>query len=188
MANRTFLSQADTPDTVRREMEPAGVIAAGSNCIPLYWYSLFESNCLVSNEVTLSDGRVMVYPHLVTSTAQARKRCLVRRNILERLTPEAHATLLGQWLTFLDAVELPFLHLDASELWMMLDEDDFQSELQNRLRIFDSPLPPQGPLWNNPLWLEMLDSVQIDPDDLPGTFRAFKLAGYAWGRPVPWAT
>src|SRR5262249_47920467 len=49
------------------------------------------------------------------------------RDILTRITPKDHIGLVDNWLQFIRDVERPFIHLDAAELSMMLEPEQFES-------------------------------------------------------------
>ena len=142
----------------------------------------------MTNKVVLNDGRMEPYPYLVTSTVEARERLSSRRKIFDLLFPDSLNKVTGQWMNFVETLNLPFIHLDAAELWMMTGPDDFDSFLRNSLRAFDLPAVTQD-LVNHAAWLEMLDVAQIDIRNLPtGNLVGHRLAGYSWGGPrLPWA-
>ena len=124
----------------------------------------------------------MSYPCFVTSTPDARARCARRKDILRRITPASHGSVLEAWFRFLDSVELAYIHLETAEFCMLAEGMD--RHLRTCLEAFDSP--PSSVLSAEPAWSEMLDVAQIDPDDLSGMVAGYKLAGYQWHRPVPW--
>src|SRR5262245_34145788 len=114
MANRTFLIQADSGDPVIREAAPRVALAAGSNSIPLFWFSLFDSSSIVSNVARFHDGTTETYLYLATSAEKAHSRSSYAREILTRITPKDHIGLVDNWLQFIRDVERPFIHLDAA--------------------------------------------------------------------------
>jgi hypothetical protein len=185
MANRTFLLQSNTLAPAPRGEPPSSAMSAGSNCIPVYWLSLFTVDCIVRNEVTVLGGRVQHYPHLVTTADQARGRSLERRALLAHVTPSSRVGVLEKWLRFIQRLDRPFIHLDTAELWMM-DANSFEHHIRNCLRAFDWHLE-EGGIEASEFWVELLDVAQIDLTDLEGTATPSKLAGYSWGgRPLPW--
>jgi hypothetical protein len=184
MGNRTYLIQASTPAPFEYDENSPNVLAAAKNCIPIYWYSLFEVSSMAANSVLCSDGSAFTYPCFVTPTSEARARCRARKQILERLTPSSHRSVLESWLSFLDLIELPFLHVNTAEFCMM--DDDSDRLIRACLEAFDAPPRPQTSFGADPAWAQMLDVAQIDPDDLAGTVMSHKLAGFQWIRPVPW--
>ena len=178
MANRAYLIESSEEDPVHRAGPPAKALAAGKNCIPVYWCSLFDTQCIRSNRATLLGGRSGVYSYLVTSSTQARARALQRQRWLEQVTPASHPAMMEQWFGFLNRIELPFIHLDAMEIWAMLEASEFDRYLQICLGAFERPAEAPS---KNELWLEMLDTAGIDANDLAGTVRGWKLAGHSWG-------
>lgn len=184
MANRTFLIQASTALPFRYDETWPDVLLAADNCVPVYWYSLFDSGCFIPNETPLHDGRVFTYPCLVTSTEEGRARCLRRRNILERLTPESCKSVLSDWFTFLGTVDSRYLHLNTAEFCMLAE--GYYEHLSSSVQAFDWP-PAASTFAGDAAWLEMLDMAQIDANDLAGTVTPSKLAGYSWNRQVPWS-
>jgi hypothetical protein len=180
MANRTFLVQADSGNPVVHEAAPRAALAAGSNCIPPFWFSLFDSSSIASNAVILDDAKRETYLYLVTSTEEARSRSSRARDILTRLASKDRVGVVENWLQFIRDVDRPFIHLDAAELWMMTEPDWFESYVRNGLRIFESQ-QVHTPGGDEGIWTELLDVAQIDLNDLAGTATAEKLAGYSWG-------
>src|SRR5215470_4738281 len=155
MANRTFLFQASEPVPFRYDDASPDVLAAGKNCIPIYWYSLFEADSLAPNSVLCSDGSAFTYPCFVTPTPDARARCLRRKQILERLTPASHRSVLDAWLDFLGRIELSFLHIQTAEFCMV--DDGFEEHFRACLGAFDAPPEPNGSFSERNDWAEMLD-------------------------------
>jgi|SRR5450756_778157 len=175
MANRTYLIQTSTPVPVRYNPSSADVLADAKNCIPIYWYSLFDGSSIVQNSIEAGDGQTMIYPCFVMSTADARTRSQHRKKILQRITPDSHASVLAGWFRLLDGIQLPYVHLDTAEFCMI--DESFNEHLVTSLLAFDS-LEPSAPFSTSPAWREMLDVAQIDPDDFSGTVAAHKLAGF----------
>jgi hypothetical protein len=181
MANHTFLIQASAPAPFQYDDNSPHVLAAAKNCIPIYWYSLFEPSSMAPNSVPCNDGSTFTYPCFVTPTSEARARCRNRKQILERLTPSSHRSVLNAWLGFIEAIETPFLHVNTAEFCMM--DDGYEEHFRSCLESFDQPPESFGA---DHAWLEMLDMAQIDPDNLAGTVVGHRLAGFQWSRPVPW--
>jgi hypothetical protein len=185
MANHTFLIEAENQMPIQRNEEPAIALAAGRNCIPVFWYSLFDESCIVTNKVLLQGGKLENYPYLVTSLNDARKRLSARHLLLESLLPEKIKAITDKWFGFVNSLNLPFVHADAAELWMMLGDDSFQSHIKNCMRAYDVRAPHE--LKESELWAEMLDVAQVDIANAGDNKIAYKLAGYTWGgKPVPW--
>jgi hypothetical protein len=184
MANRTFLIQSSTAAPFEYDESSPDVLAAANNCIPVYWYSLFDTSSLAENSVPMQDGSRMSYPCLVTSTSEAQGRCRGRKPLLEQLTPPSHTPVLDAWLRFVEAIEMPYLHVNTAEFCMMAD--GCGDHLQTCLEAFETPMAAEAAFSASPAWVEMLDVAQIDPDDLAATVAGYKLAGYQWARPVPW--
>lgn len=181
MANRAFLIQSSRPAPFQYDLDSPDVLAAASNCVPVYWYSLFDRGCIATNTVALHDGQTMDYACFVTPTIEGRARSARRKDILRCITPASHNSVLEGWFQFLDGVELPYIHLETAEFCMLAEGTD--DLLRASVDAFD--FPPSS-LSSHPAWLEMLDIAQIDPNDLTATVAGHKLAGYQWERPVTW--
>jgi hypothetical protein len=185
MANHTFLIESESKKPIQRLEEPTIALAAGSDCIPVFWYSLFDESCISTNTVLLQDQRLESYPYLVTSSNDARRRLSARRPLLEAFLPVDFKTLTNKWVEFVNNINSPFAHVDAAELWMMLGPDMFESHIKNCLHAYDLDSPDEAK--KSKLWMEMLDVAQIDIANATDTQMAYKLAGYTWGgKPVIW--
>lgn len=185
MGNRTYLIQASVAEPFQYDDSSPDVLAAAENCIPVFWYSLFDQSSIVENTVPLSDGQTMSYPCLVTSTVEAQGWCHERRPLLEQVTPPSHLPVLEAWLRFIETIQSAFVHLETAEFCMMADDNE--EYFRSCLRAYEEPLPEGASLGSSPDWAGMLDVAQIDPDDLDGTVEWHKLAGFSWNsRKVPW--
>ena len=138
---------------------------------------------MISNQVVFQSGERSEYPYLV-SVADAKANILRRRAILESLNPQTGALMTEQWFQFIDQVELPFIHLDPAELWMITGELEF---LHGALEAFETPSNQIDTLGTNDAWLLALDIAQIDPNDLARKASPLRLMGYSWGvHALPW--
>ena len=181
MANRPYLLEAETATPSQAAYPEHAILLASSNSIPIFWYALFDRSCIVSRNATMEDGTKQPYPFLVSSTADAKSRYVERYERIFGIIPQSFQPLSDSWQQFLSRVTASHIHLEPLELWMMDEPERFLPHLERCLAAMDSTDYP------GPEWLELLDQVQIDPDDLDGTVRPHKLDGYSWGgRPVTW--
>lgn len=179
MSNRSFLIQSDACVPISRLTPPVVALAAGNNCVPVYWFSLFDEKSIVTNQVTLDDGRVEQYPYLITSAAEAVRRLSERRLILDAIFPPSYQPFMKIWMNIINGIEFPFVHLDAAELWMMIGAEGFQSYIYDGVRAYDSANSMEQ-INKNDLWLELFDVAQIDFNDTINNTNCHKLIGYPW--------
>jgi hypothetical protein len=179
MGNRTYLIESESEKSLTTPEATEHALAAGKNCIPVYWYSLFDESCICEKVITLNDGRLEKYPYLITSTLNAHKRLLSRRKSFDRFSLESSQRITEKWFAFVHGIKRPFIHIETAELWMLTGSPGCQDHIVNCLRAFESA--------DNAAWEEILDASQIDFHAIGSSIPGFKLAGFSWGGPpVPW--
>lgn len=180
MSNRTFLIESNSEFPVPRRKAPSVALAAGKNSIPLYWFSLFDENCIIYNEIFLEGGKLEKYPYLVVPTPDAIKSLTRKILFLENLSPNKGKIMVEQWVRLIACVQKPFIHLDPAELCLMLEEGKGESYIRECLKLFEQAPGDFATLKQNSKWKEMLDVAQIAEEDMAGSATPMKLMGYPY--------
>lgn len=180
MANRTYLLEAKSPIPWQGEFPEKDILVAANNSIPIFWYALFQNDCIIARDCKLEDGTNVSYPYLVSTIEDARRRCLARRNSLLQVFPQSFSSTFDAFHDFLASVTSTHIHLDPLELWMMDEPEKFLPHVKRCVAAVERPDDTSRE------WGELLDQVQIDPNDIASTTESYMLAGYSWERPVTW--
>jgi hypothetical protein len=180
MANRALLLALDSTDAPwdhdGRYLRDA--LLAANSSVPVLWLSLFDADGLVTWP-SIHDGS----PY--TAVVEPRSECIERsRSRLadwRRRWPEVFRDMSEAWLSYIDAVEDPYLAIWTEELsWMGGDE-----EWANNLRAYLSGLDDPGSAgFREALAQSYLSSSGkgLEPFDKLGLVTA----GYTWARQAPW--
>lgn len=213
MANRTYLALNFSGDP-NEQPSAQTIVAAASYCYPILWWSIYELANITSRSEGWEDDDgnpiPVEVPTLITTPTAAQKRARARQELFYTFFPATVAPIYQQWRTLLAQLDAPFVQIFTDEICMMSDpeptntssvryERDFQA-VTSYVRAFE-----EGQIDD---WMKLLKQVQIDLDPqtrhltylqwekdsyrtlTPPEVEAeigYRLRGYGWERPVPWA-
>lgn len=213
MPNRAYLALnfSGNPNDQPRAQT---IVAAASACYPILWWSIFGlTNILTRTEGWEDDNGNPIpveVPTLLTTPAMARKRILARHDLFYTYFPPTIAPMYQQWHMLVEQLDAPFIQLFTDEICMMSDPECTDRNVQRYAREFQAVTTyvrafEEGAIED---WMKLLRQVQIDIDPYTqhltylewenGTYRilsdseitaevGYRLRGYGWERPVPWA-
>lgn len=191
MSNRSYLYMSDTKEPYTSGIPERQIVAAANYVIPAFWFSAFEVSDVHEAAYSMEDedtGEDAIVPIAVlrTTVDLARWRALSRRDLCFRMLPDSLRSVYDEWLTLLEGIDMPYLHLEASEIWE-LDPEAFRDSLVACTRAFEDGSADN---WRILMAQASLDydatTNQVFTQDLQAYDMPYLLRGGRWLRPVPW--
>lgn len=150
--------------------------------IPVYWYSLFDSESIIE-AVETAENETFRYPYLSKPTDKALELSRSRIPSMRELFGSAFNVTYEVWFDFLAKNSQGYLQCETFELWAMFDDKNpFDSHLRKCLAAFASKLTM--PL--NESWAELVGQANAYDGKRIEIAGSFSLCGYSWEQPVPW--
>lgn len=193
MANQSYLYMSDSSEPFTDGIPEHQIVAAGRYVMPIFWFTAFvvadiyDAVYDMVNEDTDEEEGVPVAV-LRTTKDLAIQRAIGRRDSCFRILPDSLQPIYDQWLALLEGLELPHLHLETSELWMMGPDEPYDDFLGTCVRAMEE--------FREEDWDVLFSHTSINFD--PQTRRVsasekygedivpYLLHGHSWIRPVPW--
>jgi len=187
MANRAMLLGVDNKEF---DYNSTDILAAGSYCIPLFWFTLYSPEDIVLKEIVMVDGTFEQCPTLIVDWSIAKSRVLERRKHIFAIIPKAYSEIYDTWIRFIDSIEATYLHIDMTEIWMMADDfNTFYENLKKALNVFIiSDQEKISILLNEYVGITIKDKLFTKKNIHPETEEDIisLLCGYSWSGEVPW--
>jgi hypothetical protein len=159
-------------------MYPRDALLAANYSVPILWLSLFDTDGLETWPGIRGSS--------FTAVVQPRSECIERSRAQlgdwSRRWPEVFGDMSEPWLSYLRAVERPYLAVWAVELsWMAVSDQAWAAELRGYLSCLDDPgsagfhdALDQSYLYSNGSRLEPFGSIGL------------VTTGYAWAGQAQW--
>lgn len=159
-------------------MYPRDALLAANYSVPVLWLSLFDADGLVTWP-SIHDGS----PHtaVVDHASEGVERSRARLQDWSSRWPSVFADMSETWLSYIAAVDDPYLAIWTEELSGMTGDEEWAANLRGYLRGLDDP---DSAGFREALAQSYLSSSVkgLKPFDKVGLVTA----GYTWARQAPW--
>ncbi len=138
MSNQACLFAEDTPtpyDPFAEEDKPGAnmlIIAGAAYQVPVFWLACFDQDDIAVIESEEGD-----IPELVSEMAVVRSRLSEREAMVKDLFP-GHAPAWDEFRQAIEGVGQKYLKVDAYEIWLLYEDDEFGHLLRKALNWFRS--------------------------------------------------
>lgn len=190
MGNETFLFTTESSSKPQADFwspDPRGPLLLAKNCIPLFWYMLYDLECLVPAEASGTIRYLALTNTTESALALARKRWPHLRPILG---PEEDG-LFASWSGFIERHAAAYLHCETWEWsWLFRSPREFRSHLRTCLSAFDHmPRLRGGRAVLNRWWRTLLGQCEsIDREGRISPLGDFSYCGVCFGaRSMSWS-
>jgi hypothetical protein len=159
-------------------MYPRDALLAANYSVPVLWLSLFDADGLVTWP-GIRDGSP--YTAIVEPASECVGRSRTRLQDWSGRWPRVFADISETWLSYIGAVDDPYLAIWTEELSGMTGDEEWAANLRGFLRGLDDP---ESTGFREALRQSYLyfSGDQLDPFDKVGLVTA----GYTWTRQAPW--
>lgn len=195
MGNETLLfstaSSAKPPADWRDPVRRGGLILGAKYGIPLFWFLLYDLDCLVAAEGPAESGGTIPYLAMSRETGPALALARARWPMVRPILGDGEDELFARWVGFVEGRAAAYLHCETWEWsWLFPTPRAFRSHLWTCLSAFDHvPRRRVGRVAMNRWWRALLG--QCGAVDGQGQIRPlgdFSYCGVAHGSSgMPWS-
>ena len=113
-------------------------VYCAKNCIPVFWFALFDATDKWTFTLPLLGGSVFSAPGFCAQLDIAMERLNKRRSVLQSWLPTELHSLLDQFQHELERQQAPRIGLDATEVALMLEPEKIEEQMQ-QWSVFEVP-------------------------------------------------
>jgi hypothetical protein len=162
VSNHTFLYSTQKPTKpLYGECPEKGRVLMAAVSIPVFWYMLFDEDCLAPGAEPRDVGKT--YLHLTTRTAKGLALARKRWRGVAPLVGRHLDTLFKTWAAFVREKSDTHIHCETYEwFWMFETHDKFETELRTCLAAFHHIPKREGKDLNlTPEWDKLLGQAHV---------------------------
>jgi hypothetical protein len=190
MSNQTDLISTDSPRKPKdRECPEEGRLLYAFECIPVFWYMLFDEASIVRAEPPDGAEAITDYPALSKPTAEALALARARWPHVRTVLGAETDDLFSRWTSFVEENAAAYLHCETWEWFGGFETARaLERELKTCLGAFDHiPRRRGGSPSLNMWWRSLLEQCQgLDEEENVKPLGDFTYCGFASSKQVPW--